>query len=288
MKYDLAIAHRVCPVLAKTAVGFKDKLEMVKATTASLMRALKGIDVRVFVILDGCDHLYERCFDEILGAEIEEGKYRRLSTPAIGNQATYAKQLELLAECAEEAQYLYFSEDDYLYRGEAFRAMMEFLSMKDVDFVTPLDHPDRYSHLVPESRKVEVRVSRYCHWREVGTTCCTFMTKSDVFLSAKGSLACYGRGSGDGGMWLGLTKDRIFGVRNTLGAALRYVAGRRTTEEGLEFMTLAAWRFHKWQLPLGRRFHLWGPMPTLAVHLCEPSLPPFAKDIMNVNGVAGL
>ena len=33
MKYDIVIAHRVCPALSKTAVGFDEKRSMVVATT---------------------------------------------------------------------------------------------------------------------------------------------------------------------------------------------------------------------------------------------------------------
>lgn len=275
MKYDLAIAHRVCPALAKTAAGYCDKLEMVKATAASLAAALDSLRVKLTVILDGCGAEYERLFD---GVFAKSGKvdYARTSTPAIGNAATYAKQMEILAASADEADSVYFSEDDYIYEKGAFRAMLDFLKEDGVDFVTPLDHPDRYSHLVPESRRVEIRVSAHRHWREVGTTCCTFMTKSGTFAEAKRRLAAYGEGSGDGPMWLGLTKDAIFSPSATIGAALRYVTGLRRTKEGLEFTVLAAWLWHKWRLPFGRRYRLWGPMPSLAVHLCKPSLPPLS------------
>lgn len=273
MKHELAIAHRVCPVLAKTAAGFDDKLKMVEATTASLAAALEGIDAKLTVVLDGCPPEYARLFDDTFaGSRVA---YSRVETPAIGNRATYMKQHAILSADADSARFLYFSEDDYLYRPGAFRAMMDFLAEPGVDFATPLDHPDRYSRAMPESRRVEIRVSRSCHWRESGTTCCTFMTKSETFRETSDRLAAYSRGSGDGGMWLGLTKDRIFSPSATIGAALRYLAGRRLTPQGLEFSVLSAWRFHKWKLPFGRRYRLWSPIPTLSVHLCKPSLPPF-------------
>ena len=281
MKYDLAIAHRVCPALSKTAVGFSDKFEMVKVATRSLAAALEGIRVKLVVILDGCPAEYKQLYDSVFDVALPsmDVQYECVTTDSIGNAATYAKQHEVLKACSDEASILYFSEDDYIYRKDAFRAMMDFLKEPDVDFVTPLDHPDRYSHVVPERRQVEVRVSEYCHWREVGTTCCTFMTKRETFLAAGSRLSAYGRGVGDGGMWIELTKDSIFSPSATIGAAIRYVMGRRKTVEGFEFMVLAAWRWHKWRLPFGRRYHLWGPMPTLAVHLCKSSIPPFANQL---------
>ena len=280
MKHTLALAHRVCPVMAKTASPhFTDKFEMVKATTASLRDAIAGIDTKLTVILDGCGAEYEKLFDDTF-AHMEDCEYSRISTPRIGNAATYSKQIDVLSQDAACAQFLYLSEDDYIYRKDAFHAMMDFLTHDGVDFVTPLDHPDRYSHLVPEARKTEVRVSDFCHWQEVGTTCCTFMTKSATFLEARHRLDAYSRGSGDGPMWLGITKESIFSPAATIGAAFNYVLGRRKTEGGLEFTTLAAWKYHKLSLAFGRKYRLWGPMPSLCVHLCTPSLPPFCGSIM--------
>ena len=275
----LAIAHRVCPALAKTAVGFATKEEMVQATTRSLAASLASFDgaVRLLVILDGCPS-YRTFFTEVF-ASADNVQISFEDTPSIGNQATYAKQFEILLE-EKDADYLYFSEDDYIYQSNAFAAMAEFLDHESVDFVTPLDHPDRYKDIVPQSAKVEIRLSAHCHWREVGSTCCTFMTKKSTFHKAKRLLAAYGLGSNDGALWIGLTKDRIFSPKHTLCAAFRFLTGRRKTPEGLEFTTLAAWRWHKWRLPFGHRYRLWGPIPSLAVHLCKPSLPPFWEKIV--------
>ena len=276
MKYELAIAHRVCPALAKVAVAYDNKLDMVKATARSLADALNGIRTKLVVIFDGCDETYEKVFEEIFGKGHVDGVcYECVRTSAIGNHATYARQHEILSALVDEAENLYFSEDDYIYRREAFRAMMDFLKESGVDFVTPLDHPDRYSHFIPESRKVEIRVSDYCHWREVGTTCCTFMTTSRIFRSAHRLLECYGRGGCDGTLWLGLTKDYVFHVHVILWMLLRYMMGLDNT--WAKCIAVSAWKYHNVKLLFSRRYHLWGPMPTLAVHLAKSSLPPFSK-----------
>ena len=284
MKYDIAIAHRVCPVLAKTASHFTDKFKMVEATTSSLAKALEGIKVKLFVILDGCPNNYEVLFESIF-SNMPDVDYEVILTPAIGNHATYAKQVELLSSVADDAKFVYFSEDDYIYKPEAFRAMIGVLMYDGVDFATPLDHPDRYSHLVPERLRVEIRASPYCHWREVGTTCCTFMTKSDTFKKLKKRISVYGEGLSDGQLWLGLTKDCVFSPSATIGAALRYLFGIRKTEFGFEFMTLATWLYFKWRLLFYKRYRLWGPIPSLAVHLCTPSLPPLWESIFPIKGV---
>ena len=277
MKYELAIAHRVCPVLAKTASHFIDKFKMVEATTTSLATAINGIRTKLFVILDGCPEDYELLFKRTF-SNLPEVDYEIVKTPSIGNHPTYAKQVDLLS--AVDAEYVYFSEDDYIYTHNAFKAMMDFLGNKGVDFVTPLDHPDRYSlPLIPERRRVEIRVSSFCHWREVGTTCCTFMTTSTTFRKAERRISTYGEGLSDIELWIGLTKDCVFSPSATIGAALRYLFGLRKAEYGLEFMVLSAWRHFKWRLFFFKRYRLWGPMPSLAVHLCKPSLPPLWENI---------
>ena len=116
MKYDLVIAHRVCPVLAKTAAVFTDKFEMVKVTAASLAKAITGFKVKLVVIFDGCPKEYEQLFNETFGGEgVANVDYSCISTPSIGNNATYARQLEILFSATSETKYLYFSEDDYIY-----------------------------------------------------------------------------------------------------------------------------------------------------------------------------
>ena len=96
MKYDLTIAHRVCPALSASAIGFSSKLEMVKATTASLASSLRGLRVHLLVILDGCPQEYETIFEENFSCRsCSEADGLRcvemsiLQTPSIGNQRTW-------------------------------------------------------------------------------------------------------------------------------------------------------------------------------------------------------
>ena len=68
MKYDLAIAHRVCPILAKTADRFSDKYMMVEATTASSANGFVGFKDELDVILDECPPEYELLFNKTFGS----------------------------------------------------------------------------------------------------------------------------------------------------------------------------------------------------------------------------
>ena len=280
MKYQIAVAHRVCPALAKTASHYADKFEMVKATTASLARAVTGLRVRLVVILDGCPQEYERLFDNVF-ANVEGVDYSRENTPSIGNHATYGRQLEILKDCAAEAEYLYFSEDDYLYEPSAFAAMMRFLGRPGVDFVTPLDQPDDYLEDRERVLASVVRVSEDCHWREVASTCCTFMMKASTFKRAQKSLSYYAYGGTDFIMGELLTKKDVFSLRAVAGGVIKYMFSR--DRNWINLIPALAWLKLGPRLFWAPRFRLWSPIPTFAVHLCKPSLPPFTDRICGVD-----
>ncbi len=52
MKYELAIAHRVCAAASKNTAGFSDKFEMVKRNARPLFDAIREIRTRLFIRFD--------------------------------------------------------------------------------------------------------------------------------------------------------------------------------------------------------------------------------------------
>ena len=272
----LAIAHRVCPALSQTAVGFSSKEKMVKATTNSLASALgqfKG-QVRLFVILDGCPEW--RAIFESKVADCTNVSISFTDTPAIGNFATYSKQVEiLLAE--KDADYLYFSEDDYLYRPDAFLAMTDMLERNGVDFVTPLDHPDRYRGLTFENATSPIAHTTFSHWRQVPSTCLTFMTTPSVLKRTRWVFDAYTRGTMDSSMWLAATKQKLFAPRALIGPGWRYLCGQNVPYPRLA--QLCAWKWFGIKLLTTRKFTLWSPIPSLAIHLSSDCIPPCTKNI---------
>ena len=157
--------------------------------------------------------------------------------------------------------------------------MIDFLHRPGVDLVTPLDHPDRYNHQLTKPHDSEIRVSAFCYWRTVGTSCLTFMTSRNVFLQTHKTLESYAQGAMDGTMWLGMTKEEVFNPVVLLRAVAFFLL-RIQASFGL-FMPLCAWKHHGVRLLVLPRFRLWGALPTLAVHLSDRSLPPFAEKIMS-------
>ena len=277
-KYELAIAHRVCPALAKTAYKYTDKLAMVRDTNASLASSLCGIRTKLLVILDGCDAEYEKLFDETFaGGKVEGVDYERISTPKIGNHPTYKKQLEWLEGEVGEAENLYFSEDDYIYDRAAFRKMMDCLREPGVDFVSPLDHPDAYRREA-FGYPSKVREMAGGKWKTTGSTCCTFMLRSDGFAAKKSALAWYAEGGADYEMWTLVTKDGVFSPKLVIGGILRHIF-HRDENSWMLAIPVICWLKLRTRL-FSKRFKLWTPLPTLAVHLCVPSLPPNYERLM--------
>lgn len=269
MRFDLTIAHRVCPALSKTVVGYSDKRTLVADVAATLETALAGLRVRLVVILDGCScyrEIFEKAFasrkeDEGLALEFVE-------MSSVGNKATWAKQVEILS--AAETDIVYFSEDDYLYDEEAFKAMLEFIRQDGVDMISPIDHPDRYNGKCEIPYPAKVRTSPVRHWRSVGTTCLTFMARKDVLVRSADVMLSYSRCGEEGTMWLGLTKERVFDVPYLIVTLMKFLF-RRPVPFG-QIMPVCAWKQQGLKLLTHPRFTLWSPMPTLAVHLSTASL----------------
>lgn len=269
MKYDIVIAHRVCPALSKTAVGFADKRSMVEATTKSLKTALRDLAVRLVVILDDCRE-YEEIFRKEFGAS-QSVSLEVIHTEAIGNQATWGLQLGILSS-VHDSDFVYFSEDDYIYRSDAFSVMLDFAKKHNIDFVTPLDHPDRYNAGLENPLPTCLLLSDVCHWREVFSTCLTFLGKAKSVADCRRIMESYVYSTEEATMWLGLTKHGVFDVISILKAAFKYFVLRRKCRFG-ELMCLCTWKRQGMKLLTHRRRRLFSPIPSLSVHLSSRSLP---------------
>ena len=279
MKPTLAIAHRVCPALSKTAIGYTSKADLVSDTTASLTATLSnyGHPVRLHVILDGCGREYKDIFNNRF-RDVQNVEMTLVETPAIGNAATFGRQVEFLLN-ANDSKYVYFSEDDYLYRPFAFTAMAEMMERKGVDFVTPLDHPDRYADVAFEEKSSPILTSAFCHWRQVPSTCLTFMTTPDILQTTRWVFEAYARGHMDSSMWLAATKQKLFSPRSIIGTGLQFLFTRDVPYPRLA--QLCAWKWYGLKLITAHRYNLWGPIPSLAFHLSKDCIPPCDGNICN-------
>ncbi len=272
--HKLTIVHRICPALSKTAIGYESKFDLVRDSLLSIAASLKewGGETRFVAILDGCPEEYEDLLRNVFGLS-SNVTLEIVHTPSIGNFKTFEKQLEIAHN--DNAEYLYISEDDYIYAENAFSAMIDFVKRSDVDFVTPIDHPDRYNnpsvYKMDGSENVSLKVSSYCHWRTAKTSCCTFLTTRKIFRETEKLLHKYVTSQGDGVMWLGITKYRLYNPFDLLWRMIVFILRLNTSYDAV--LPLCTWKHVNYRLLTTRRYSLWQPIPSLAAHMARNSLP---------------
>jgi len=263
-KYDLAVAYRIYPEVAQSALGLpasEDKLRLSEMCLRSFKDSLAGIRVKLWVLLDGCPKEYEDLFRRYFDAE----DLILIPLSGCGNQGTFAKQLDILLQ-QRESEIVYFAEDDYFYVPGQFHCMIEFLLGSDeVHFVSPYDHLDYYTmalHHAP--RKVTERAGR--QWKTAASTCMTFLTRRETLRKTQSIFRNYKRRSLDCSLWLSLSRERVFNPF--------FFAKNLFREPLFCKVILKSWR-HFWrQLLFGGRWNLWVPVPAVATHLDANALAP--------------
>ncbi|HKW62816.1 MAG TPA: hypothetical protein VJN89_09750 [Candidatus Acidoferrum sp.] len=263
-RYDLAVAYRIYPKVSKPAQSLPfgdDKLRQAEMCLRSFKDSVGSLRAKVWAILDGCPGEYRELFQRYFSSQdlvlVELG--------GIGNQATYARQLDILLS-QSDADAVYLAEDDYFYLPGSLPLMLSFLrSRKDADFVTPYDHPDCYQLKLHQEPKC-LAVAEDHHWRTAASTCLTFLTRKSTLREYERTLRTYTRGSGDCAMWLGVTKRRVF---NPLTLLEFFFRGEFYWKE-----IVKAWLFCWRQILLGKVAKLWVPLPGLATHLSAGLLSP--------------
>jgi hypothetical protein len=255
--YDLAVAYRIYPKVSKPAHGLPfddDKLRQAEICVRSFKESLASLKVRIWAILDSCPPEYEAMFRRYFSAE----DLVVVNENSIGNAGTFRKQIDLLLK-QQDAEMVYFAEDDYLYLGRDLSILIDFMrGNKDVDFVSAFDHPDDYfldfQHFPKWVRAYDGR-----HWRNAASTCLTFLTTKARLAEYEGVFRSYERRNYDTGVWMSITKYRLFNVR----LLIRYMM----QGSFLWRMLLKCWYYNTWQNLFGRRASLWIPMPSFALHL---------------------
>jgi hypothetical protein len=262
--YDLAVAYRIYPKVAKPALGLPlshDKLLLADACLRSFRESLGDLRVKVWALLDGCPREYQELFSRYFS----DSQLVMVPLDGIGNLGTFDKQIDILLG-QSDAELVYFAEDDYFYLAEQFRAMTDFLrTYDDVDFVSPYDHLDCYTLELHDRRKW-LRVSGDRHWRTASSTCLTFLTTREILKQTEDIFRSYGQKNSDASLWMTLTKEAIWDPVKLAG----YVRRNRW----LAKIVAKAW-IHGWrQILFGRKRRLWVPVPGIATHMDAHALSP--------------
>ncbi len=261
---DLAIAYRIYPKVAEDAVPLPfgdDKLRLSEVCLKSFKDSLAGLRVKIWVLLDGCPPEFADLFKRYFSPQ----ELSLLNLPGCGNEATFRKQLEILL-AQEDAEVVYFAEDDYFYLPGQFRCMIDFLlAHEDVDFVSPYDHLDCYTMELHRQPKW-LRVYGGKHWRTAASTCLTFLTRRQTLKETHAVFRSYKRRSFDFSLWLSLTKSRVFNP---------VFFFRQLTQKPYFCKTIVkSWLYCWRQILFGKRRTLWIPVPGVATHLSIHALSP--------------
>ncbi|MGA2049204.1 MAG: glycosyltransferase [Terracidiphilus sp.] len=256
---DLAVAYRIYPGVSKSPAFFSaDKFRLSEMCLQSFKRALGGLNVKIWALLDGCPPDYEALFrDTLQGCEL-----KIISLNKIGNFATFSQQIDLLTS-QKEAPYVYFAEDDYFYLPDALEKMVTFMrENRDADFVTPYDHPDSY-YTTSRFERHFVRPFGDCYWRTASSTCLTFLTSRENLIRTQAMFRTFCRGNYDCSLWLALTQKLS-------------LANPRVYSHDLLRMKIWAktWIFGINRILFGRQYRLWAPLPALATHMESGCLAP--------------
>jgi hypothetical protein len=263
-KYDVAVAYRIYPKVSKLAQSLPfgdDKLRQAEICLRSFRNSLGTLRVKIWAILDGCPEEYRELFDRYFARE----DLVFIDLPGVGNQATYSKQMDILLS-QQDADLVYFAEDDYLYLPDEFPRMVTFLcDRQDADFATPYDHLDCY--LLELHREPKwLTVFEGHHWRTAASTCLTFLTRKSTLEHYESVFRTYTRRNDDCALWLSLTKRRVFNPF----ALLKFFARKELYRKSLVKAWLFCWR----QILFGKAAMLWVPVPGIATHCCEGHLSP--------------
>lgn len=260
-KYDLSVAYRIYPKISKRPPVITDnKYKLAELCLKSFKNSLGSLKVKMFVLLDNCPSAYMRLFEKYF--EKEHLDFRNLG--GVGNYATFDLQIKILLE-QNYSEVIYFAEDDYFYMPDQFEEMINFFKENnDVDFVSPYDHLDYYT-LELHNHPSYIKATDKRHWRTASSTCLTFLTDKSTLKDTKNVFETYTRGNLDSILWLSLTKYNPLRRLNFI---------RCLKKRQFPVIIMGSWRYSARQILFGRKWKLWTPMPTIAIHMESNFLPP--------------
>lgn len=116
---------------------------------------------------------------------------------------------EMVRKYANYDTCIFFCEDDYLYKPDAFRKAFHFQIEHKGDFVNIADHPTHYRipmtekmyQIFSENMHLEIVYEQNHHWRICDSTCFTHLATLEALEKNKEFLLCPSSDWGDDIMW---------------------------------------------------------------------------------------
>lgn len=144
------------------------KTELVKACFKSLHKELPE-DAHLTVIADNCSA-------ELLDF-FKEYQIQSLLIVNLGPHESAKLQYKLAKE-VDDTDIVYFVEDDYFHFPKSISAQIDWIN-NTKSWIHPTDYPDRYTRVDDLKTRWLIGLSKYCHWRQIANTTCTFMAPAE-------------------------------------------------------------------------------------------------------------
>jgi hypothetical protein len=150
-----------------------------------------GADVQLTILLDGCPDDWAS-MAHYIAFDI---KHNIVMLDGIGNKPSFLKQLEMTLDGPGD-EFVYFAEDDYLYRPCAIKQLLGVYHPNFNGFYSSYDHIDRYVR--GDDRKLDagIIIAGDWHWRTAESTTMAFGAPRHVIrktVDIMREYACEGR-----------------------------------------------------------------------------------------------
>ncbi len=259
---DLAVCYRIYPrVSGHPVFGFTDKLDLVRLNLETFRAAAGNLKLKLWFLLDNCPPAYE----DLIRSFFPSNSLEIINLGGEGNGATFCRQIDVLT-AQQEAELVYFAEDDYLYLPGALERSVDFIKKHpETEFLTLFDHAAHYTQYIHQLGGDTISEGEHV-WRKVASTCLTFMARRTSLVETADVFRTFAAGNSDLAIWLSLTKRGVLNPWSFI----------RSLNDGL-FVSAShalAWRHATRQILRGKRRSIWAPQPSLATHMEMNGLAP--------------
>lgn len=173
--------------------SFEKRVDAFKNNVSRNVRSIIIIDNSSKEMIEFISKRFSNNFDIIsINSKDQKEKLSSGKTCSPQRYTFYISSMQVAKEYGGDDSIVFFCEDDYLYRKDAFQKAYRFLKNHSNDFVTLYDHPDRYKE---NALKNELKLDNFdlellweCnhHWRTSISTCHSFVaTMKSLLLNSE-------------------------------------------------------------------------------------------------------
>lgn len=165
----LSVIYRLTDITSTNAspIFWDNKYRLNEICLRSFVEAFKDVNPHVYMIIDQSPDFYSSFVKQIVPFSMDiEFTNSGVRENAV-HQYDYVKDDDVY----------YFLECDYLHLPDAGRKMMD--AVKEFDFISPYDHPDKYKEgMIPKQKGISETKDHL--WRETDSTTSTFMARGEM------------------------------------------------------------------------------------------------------------